>query len=183
MISLYCYNTFLKLQHFSNVSMGTSVAYCRYLLKWACWTVLTAAAKSQTGSQSSFVSQVLSAQDKSCYIPFPVGTLLIILLSTLLIIMVLTSPLSSFDIQELASMSSHHIPLHQWSDGTDVPQSLIKRKQLRGKVERSKTSNRTAKPALLFIRQRWNCTSQQCIRLHRGAQEWVGILENVNNSP
>ena len=33
-----------------------------YLLKWACWTVLTSAAKSQTGSQFSSVSPFLSTQ-------------------------------------------------------------------------------------------------------------------------
>ena len=41
--------------------------YLWYLLKWACWTVLTSAAKSQTGFLFSSVSPVLSAQIHSHY--------------------------------------------------------------------------------------------------------------------
>lgn len=92
----------------------------------------------------------------------------------------LTSPFSSFDLQELATMSGHHIPLHQGSDGANVPQSLVKGKQLRGEVEWSKTSARAAQPALLFIRQRRNCATQQRIRFHGGAEEGVGILEETD---
>lgn len=41
-----------------------------------------------------------------------------------------TSSLSSFNVQELASMSSHHVSVHQGPDGADVPQSLVEGQQL-----------------------------------------------------
>lgn len=92
-----------------------------------------------------------------------------------------TSPLSSFDLQQLAAMSSHHISIHQRPNGADVPQSFIKGKQLGGKVEGSKTSTRVSQSALLFTGQRRDCTTQQCIRLHGGTEEWVGILIKIEN--
>lgn len=93
---------------------------------------------------------------------------------------ILTSPLSSFDIQELASMSGHCVPLNQGSDGADIPQSLVEGKQLGGKVQRSETATGAPQPALLFIRQRRDWGPQQCVRLHGGAEEWVGILEDAD---
>ncbi len=93
---------------------------------------------------------------------------------------VVTSSLCSFDIQELAAMSGHHISLHQGSDGAYVPQSLIKGKKLGGKVKWSKTSTGASQPALLFTGQRRNCAAQQCIGLHGGAEEGVGILRETD---
>lgn len=86
----------------------------------------------------------------------------------------LTSPFSNFNLQELAAMSGHHVPLHQGPDGAHVPQGLVKGQQLGGEVERS--SARTKQSALLFTGQGRDCTAKQCIRLYGGAQEWVGIL-------
>lgn len=88
-----------------------------------------------------------------------------------------TSPLSSFDLQQLPAVSGHHIPIHQGPDGAHVPQSLVKRKQLGWEVKRSEGSSRTSQPALLLAGQRRNRTTQQCIRLHGGTKERVGILE------
>lgn len=93
-----------------------------------------------------------------------------------------TSPLGSFDLQQLAAMSSHHISVHQRSNGADVPQSFIKGKQLGGKVERSKTSTGVSQSALLFTGQRRDCATQQRIRLHGGSEEWVGILIKIENN-
>lgn len=73
-------------------------------------------------------------------------------------------------------MSSHHVTLHQGSDGADVPQSLVKRKQLRREVERSETPAGAAQTTLLLTGQRRNPAPQQSIRLHRGTQERIGIL-------
>lgn len=73
-------------------------------------------------------------------------------------------------------MSGHDVALHQGSDGADVPQSLVEGKQFRGEVKGGETPAGAAQPALLFTGQRRNCTAQQCIRLHGGAEEWVGIL-------
>lgn len=59
------------------LSATITILYLRHkyfsydLLKWACWTVLTSAAKSQTGSLSSSVSPVLSAQSQSHYLCCP----------------------------------------------------------------------------------------------------------------
>lgn len=77
-------------------------------------------------------------------------------------------------------MSGHCVPLHQGSDGADIPQSLVEGKQLGGKVQRSETATRAPQPALLFIRQRRDWAPQQCVRLHGGAEEWVGILEDAD---
>lgn len=73
-------------------------------------------------------------------------------------------------------MSSHHVTLHQGSDGADVPQSLVKRKQLRREVEGSETPAGATQATLLLTGQRRNPAPQQSIRLHRGTQEWIGIL-------
>ena len=74
-------------------------------------------------------------------------------------------------------MPGHHIPLHQGSDGADVPQSLVKRQQFRGEVEWSQASDGAAQPPLLFTGQRRDCATKQSVRLHGGAEERVGVLE------
>lgn len=104
------------------------------------------------------------------------------ILLLLIVVAVSTSPLCCFDLQELAAMPGHHIPLHKGSDGTDVPQSLVKWQQLRGEVEWSKTSDRATQPSLLFTGQRRNCATQQCIRFHGGTEEWVGVLEKTQEN-
>lgn len=150
----------------------------------------TSAARSQTGSLSSSVSPVLSAQRQThsscCTEHTWLGSLgknsYHYLYRLLKVVPVFTSPLSCFDIQELAAVSGHHIPFHQGSDGADVPQSLVKRKQLRGEVERGKATARTTQPPLLFVGQRRNRAAQQCIRLHGGAEEGVGILQKTRRA-
>lgn len=59
-----------KFNHYKTVfHLFISVFDSGYLLKWACWTVLTSAAKLQTGSRSSSASPFLSEQRQSHY-PF-----------------------------------------------------------------------------------------------------------------
>ena len=92
-----------------------------------------------------------------------------LLLLLVVVVAVLTPPLRSFDLQELAAMSGHRIPLHQGSDGAHIPQSFVKGKQFGGEVERSEASARATQPALLFTGQRGDCATQQRIWLHGGA--------------
>lgn len=73
-------------------------------------------------------------------------------------------------------MSGHHVPLHQRSDGADVPQSLVEGKQLGGEVQRGQAAAGAAQSALVLTGQRGDGAAQQSVRLHGRAEEWVGVL-------
>lgn len=76
------------------------------------------------------------------------------------------SSLGGFNVQELAPVSRHRVPFRQGPDGADVPQSLVKRKQLGGEVEGGEAAAGAAQATLLLTGLGGNPAPQQSVRLH-----------------